>query len=300
MRCSNHRRGEVKRKPMVMKLMDVIHRRPIPEPWSEGEKIPWNDPDFSQRMLREHLSQAHDGASRRFEIIEKHVDWIHHRVLSGKPTSILDLGCGPGLYTSRLAQLGHECVGIDFSPASIAYASECAQADKLRCTYVQQDIRMGGYGKGYGLILFISGEFNVFSPTDARSILGKACDALAEDGHLLLEVSTFSAVRSMGEQASLWYSAESGLFSDRPHLCLKENFWDAQRAVATERYFIVDGLTGNVTRYAASTQAYTNEQYQSLLEECRFREIAFHPSLSGGLDETQSDFIVIISRCAIT
>lgn len=33
----------------------------------------------------------------------------------GNPTRILDLGCGPGLYTSRLARLGHCCVGIDFS-----------------------------------------------------------------------------------------------------------------------------------------------------------------------------------------
>ena len=67
-----------------MKLMDIIHRQRVPKPWAEGEKIPWNDPDFSKRMLNEHLSQAHDAASRRFEIIEKHVSWIHHQVLQGK------------------------------------------------------------------------------------------------------------------------------------------------------------------------------------------------------------------------
>ena len=66
-----------------MKLMDIIHRQRVPKPWAEGEKIPWNDPDFSKRMLNEHLSQAHDAASRRFEIIEKHVSWIHHQVLQG-------------------------------------------------------------------------------------------------------------------------------------------------------------------------------------------------------------------------
>ena len=103
-----------------MKLMDIVRRQRVPKPWSEGEKIPWNDPEFSRRMLDEHLSQAHDAASRRFEIIDKHVDWIHTHVLKGNPTRILDLGCGPGLYTNRLARLGHHCVGIDFSPASIA------------------------------------------------------------------------------------------------------------------------------------------------------------------------------------
>jgi len=48
-----------------MNLLDIIQRRAVPVPWEEGEKIPWHDPDFSRRMLREHLSQTHDLASRR-------------------------------------------------------------------------------------------------------------------------------------------------------------------------------------------------------------------------------------------
>ncbi|MBA7683397.1 hypothetical protein ES703_91761 [subsurface metagenome] len=59
-----------------MKLPDLI-RRTIPSaPWSEGEKIPWHEPAFSQRMLKEHLSQDHDAASRRSDKIDKQVQWI--------------------------------------------------------------------------------------------------------------------------------------------------------------------------------------------------------------------------------
>jgi len=47
-----------------------------PAPWSEGDNIPWNEPGFSQRMLKEHLSQAHDLANHRFETIDRHVAWI--------------------------------------------------------------------------------------------------------------------------------------------------------------------------------------------------------------------------------
>ena len=116
---------------MKLKLLDIINRQRVPQPWAEGEKIPWNDPGFSGRMLNEHLSQEHDAASRRFEIIDRHVGWIHEQVLGGNPTCILDLGCGPGLYTSRLAKLGHRCVGIDFSPASIAHAREHGESHEL-------------------------------------------------------------------------------------------------------------------------------------------------------------------------
>jgi 2-polyprenyl-3-methyl-5-hydroxy-6-metoxy-1,4-benzoquinol methylase len=74
-------------------------------------------------MLHEHLSQDHDAASRRGATIDRQVAWIHGALLlAGTPTRVLDLGCGPGLYAERLAALGHRCVGVDVSPASIAFA----------------------------------------------------------------------------------------------------------------------------------------------------------------------------------
>jgi SAM-dependent methyltransferase len=123
------------------------------------------------------------------------VDWIHHALLAGQRTKLLDLGCGPGLYTSRLARLGHECTGIDFSPASIVYAKEQAQAARLSCRYIQGDIRAVDYGTGYGLVMLIFGEFNVFHPSDAEAVLRQACQALDETGMLLLEAHTFAAVQ---------------------------------------------------------------------------------------------------------
>jgi SAM-dependent methyltransferase len=280
----------------AMDLLDIVHRQIVPEPWAEGEKIPWNDPDFSQRMLEEHLSQDHDAASRRTELIDQHVEWLHREVLSGKATKILDLGCGPGLYASRLAKLGHVCVGIDFSPASIAYAQKQAEKEKLRCNYVHKDIRAADFGTGYGLAMFIFGEFNVFKPADARLILRKAHAALAEDGLLVLEPHKFSSLRSKEAQATSWYSTKSGLFSEKPHICLYECFWNADRQATTERYIIIDAVSGKVTWHAASMQAYSDAQYESLLTECGFAEVRFYPSLKGGEDESQPDLMAIVAR----
>jgi SAM-dependent methyltransferase len=279
-----------------LKLLDIIHRQSIPKPWAEGEKIPWNDPEFSKRMLNEHLSQEHDAASRRFEIIDKHVRWIHNHVLKGSPTRILDLGCGPGLYTNRLARLGHQCVGIDFSPASIAYAREQAEEAGLDCKYLQQDIRTADYGDEYGLVMSIFGEFNVFRPGEAKGILAKACRALVPNGFLLLEPHTFEKVVEIGRQPSSWYSTEKGLFSDAPHLFLQENFWDADDSVAIQRYYVIDAATGEVACNSSSTQAYTNEEYRSLLAECGFGEVVFYPSLGEGAGSPQGDLIAVLSQ----
>jgi SAM-dependent methyltransferase len=279
-----------------LKLLDIVRRESVPRAWAEGEKIPWNDPDFSRRMLDEHLSQEHDAASRRFEIVDRHVMWIHDQVLKGNPTRILDLGCGPGLYTNRLARLGHRCVGVDYSPASVAYARAEAEEAGLECAYIQQDIRTADYGDEYGLVMLIFGEFNVFRPEEARGILEKACRALVPNGFLLLEPHTFEAVVKIGEQPSSWYSTQKGLFSDEPHLCLQENFWDTEVNVAIQRYYIIDAAAGEVARHSASTQAYTNDQYGSLLAECGFGEVVFSPSLGGSAGSPEGDLMGVLSQ----
>lgn len=45
-----------------------------------------------------------------------------HGVGGGISLRILDLGCGNGHVTSRLAELGHKVIGIDASPDGIAIA----------------------------------------------------------------------------------------------------------------------------------------------------------------------------------
>lgn len=287
-----------------MELINIIHRQTPPEPWAEGEKIPWNEPCFSQRMLKEHLSQAHDAASRRFEIIERQVAWIHYHVLSETPTKILDLGCGPGFYTHRLARLGHECVGIDFSPASVAHArshtrGERTPADGIK-HYKEGDIRTAPYGEGYGLVMLIYGEFNVFRRSEAETIVRKAHDALTAGGFLLLEPHTFEGVRELGRAGRTWYSAESGLFSPEPHLCLEEGFWNADQQVAIQRYYVIEADSGSdkVTRYSASVQAYDEAGYREMLENSGFTDVAFYPSLTGTgrEDANQSQLMAVIAR----
>jgi hypothetical protein len=98
---------------------------------------------------------------------------------------------------------------------------------------------------------------------------------------LLLEPHTFATVQNLGEEGTSWYSAQSGLFSDRPHVCLQESLWDPITRTATIRYFVIDGSTGEVARYAQSFQAYTDGELAALLSESGFTEPRMYPSLSG-------------------
>lgn len=247
-------------------------------------------------MLEHHLSQEHDLASRRFEIIDRQVDWIHGHVLGGAPGRVLDLVCGPGLYSTRFTRLGHSCRGIDFSPASIEYAKKQALLDGLDIDYECQDIRTARYGEGYDLAAMIYGEFNVFKRSDIQLVLRKAHDALKGGGVFLAEPNRFEAVKAEGLSPSSWSSHSHGLFSDKPHLSLYENFWDEEKRVATNRYYIIDAATGEVTRHASSMIAYTRPDYRQLLEDAGFRDIEFHESLTGSPEDSTKRLEVIIGR----
>ena len=72
-------------------LTEVVERSLPATPWTESDNIPWNEPAFSRRMLDVHLDQAHDLASRRFEVVGRHVAWIHQALLGVRPTRLLDL-----------------------------------------------------------------------------------------------------------------------------------------------------------------------------------------------------------------
>jgi len=277
-----------------MHLNDLIQRSSLPIPWGEGDNIPWNEPGFSQRMLKEHFSQEHDAASRRFTTIDRQVDWIHTTLLAQGPASILDLGCGPGFYSERLSRLGHTCHGIDYSPASIEYAITTATRERLACSYVCQDLRQAEFPDRNRLAMLIYGEFNVFRPAEAAMILDKTWQALDPGGILLLEPHPYKIVQQLGDEPNSWYSSSGGLFSESPHLVLQESFWDPTVKVSTIRYYVIDACSGQVNRYAQSMQAYQDDEYRSLITAHGFEEVQILPGLLG--KDSPQGLIAIVAR----
>jgi SAM-dependent methyltransferase len=244
--------------------------------WDGAYKIPWDDPDFSRRMLAEHLSQEHDLASRKRDMIRKQVQWIHAHICNNTPAKLLDIGCGPGLYIEQFAALDYDCCGIDFSPASIEYAK--GQLGN-KAQLINGDIRSVDFGGGYDLAIMVFGEFNVFSPDECRKILKKTSEALSPGGKLLLEAHTFEAVERIGSTPNSWYKSGPGLFglfSDNPYICLTENHWLDKQQTALQQFHILDVADGSVKSYRSTTKAWTNDQYKQLLKDAGFAHVNIH------------------------
>jgi SAM-dependent methyltransferase len=257
-----------------MKISDIIKRLQPAPPWEYGEKIPWNEPEFSARMLQFHLAQDSDWASRRAEFIQRHVDWVSGQ-LPSSGARVLDLACGPGFYTQILAEQGHRCVGVDFSPASIDYAKKRAAESGQKISYLLQDIRRYESAELFDCVLFVFGEFNVFSAPDAHALLAKISGLLKPGGLFILEGHTFAAVEESGLAAPTWWTCGpgEGLLSDKPHLCLQENYWDEGLSTATTRYFAVNAAGSTARMFCSSITGYREADYERMHAEAGLADL---------------------------
>jgi SAM-dependent methyltransferase len=265
-------------------------------PCPDYNHLPWNDPLFSRMSLIEHLSQDHDGASRRFYLIDQHVHWIEQSFLSGRPSNILDLCCGPGLYLQRFASMGHNCTGIDFSTASITYARDAAIQNELSINYLCEDIRKAEFGTQRDLVMIVWGDFNSFTPQDAHSLLVKCCEALSSKGTLILEVYTFNAVKARGNAPPSNWKADSGPFSDSVHKCKKEHVWNPDACSAEIRWIVTNLITQENNMHTEEWQAYTDADYKNMLNNTGLANIRKFPSLSGSSDSMSGELVVFTAQ----
>jgi cyclopropane fatty-acyl-phospholipid synthase-like methyltransferase len=94
---------------MFRELEEITRRPPLFSHYTTPEL--WTDEHISEKMLEYHLNESVDICSRRTEFIERSVQWIVSEFELDETKSVADFGCGPGLYTTRLALSGAEITG---------------------------------------------------------------------------------------------------------------------------------------------------------------------------------------------
>ncbi len=254
----------------------AIYDRPQPPvPWRDGGNLPWDEPSFSERMLREHLDQSHGAASRRLPEIRAMVQIMSGWLGLREGSRLLDVTCGPGLYAAEFAKRGVAVTGIDFGPASVRYAREhCAN---LPVEIHQGDVRaMDFAGANFDAAIYLYGQFTVLKPEESLDVLRRIRSSLRPGAPLLLEILDDACIDKKNN--TWWYTDQGGLWGDFPYLHLGERTWDAERRAIIERFYILNLDTGHLDSYGLSDQAYTADMLREMLTEAGFSNMATHPA----------------------
>jgi SAM-dependent methyltransferase len=200
----------------------------------------WTDPHTSEQMLRFHLDGSVDVSSRRTRFIDASVAWIAEAFHLTNQSRVLDLGCGPGLYANRLARIGADVTGIDFSSRSIAYASRAAERDGLHVTYVNEDYLAWESSRRFDLITMIYCDYCALAPAQRRALLGKIERLLEPEGAFLFDVCSLAALDAWVESASYAVSRRDGFWSPRPYFEFLNKFRYPEDRVTLDKYEIVE------------------------------------------------------------
>lgn len=104
-----------------------------------------------------------------------------------KTKKILDLACGFGRHTNRLAALGHLMTGVDLTPGFLDIARQEASRKNLDVRYQQGDMRTINFDHEFDAVLLLFTAFGYFSDEDNLQVLINARNALVPGGRLIFD-----------------------------------------------------------------------------------------------------------------
>jgi SAM-dependent methyltransferase len=127
------------------------------------------------------------------ELYNRVIDWCQWlalrrwlRVWPG--ATVLDIGCGVGRWSRRLAARGARVTGIDLSPTMIAQARRRAEADGVAdlCRFEAQDVSALDAGAKFDLVLGVTVLQHILDPDALRSAVTRMSQHLALGGRMVL------------------------------------------------------------------------------------------------------------------
>jgi len=219
--------------------LETIFHRPRPFKFYTANEL-WTDEHTSAQMLAYHLNEEVDLSSRSGAFIDRSVEWIVPHLGVGKGTKIADFGCGPGLYTTRLARRGADVTGIDFSKRSIDHACKTAAAEGLSIRYINESYLELELDDRFDLVTMIMCDFCALSPEQRRTMLRKFHGLLAPGGAVLLDVYSLAAFAGRKELAICEVDLLDGFWSPHRYYGFLNTFTYDEEKVVLDKYTIVE------------------------------------------------------------
>jgi SAM-dependent methyltransferase len=244
-----------------------------PDLYEKGDSIMWTDSHISKKLLELHLDPEVDSASRSQQSIDRTLELILS-FCGVDPIRILDLGCGPGIYLERLAGLGHQCTGMDFSQNSISYAREQAKEKGLEIRYIHQDYLKLDVKDQFDMILLIYTDIGVLLPGERDGLLERIRRALKPGGIFIFDVLNDRNLNEKFAEEQTWSYEYSGFWKASPYLELASGFHYPEHQVFLKQHTILDE-SEQIRNYRFWTHYFNRDDVVDMLSSAGFTETGY-------------------------
>jgi len=267
-----------------------------PEPFSVYSAPDlWADAHISSRMLKAHLDPNNDLASRCSAKIDAAVEWID-QLLALRGKRVCDLGCGPGLYTTKFFDRGAQVTGLDVSANSLKHAVSMAEDTGRSIEYLEADYthaELPGQMEVYTLIFC---DYCALSPIQRSSLLSRVHSALVPGGHLVLDVYSLPAFTAFEERAVVASRLMDGFWSSSDYVGMMKSFRYEEHKISLERYLIVE--PDREWAIYNWLQYFSEASLKAELQGAGFRVRQLAGSLAGEPYTEDADLLAVVARAA--
>ena len=243
----------------------------------------WTDEYICKTLLESHLDESNDAASRKNENRANIINYINNNI---KPSSkIIDLGCGPGLYSYELGKLGHNVLGVDFNMASFDYAHN------NKCIKNFVEYKYGNYLDdeivgNFDVAMMIFCDFGALIPNEQIKLLNKIKKLLKKDGILFFDIFGLSEMENIQEGRSWAVSQGNDFWSNEPYMLNKETkIYKNENTVGT-RYYLVNQKNGRLKEFILWDQYYDENSIKKLIDGNGFDVIEINKEIVRYKEET--------------
>ncbi|GAU78357.1 class I SAM-dependent methyltransferase [Fusibacter sp. 3D3] len=266
-----------------------------PKLYEEGDLHIWKDAHISMGMLEAHLSKSTDAASRNDDFMDASVDWIIQIAPVTAFPKLLDLGCGPGLYSERFRKKGYEVTGVDFSERSIQYAREQSVIKGLEIDYLCADYLYVNIEAQFDVITLIYCDFGALKVEAQLKLLDNIDRWLKPGGKLIFDVLTKHQFEDQGDTAVWHLQEKSGYWKPNPYICMAQQF-DYEGDIKLFQYLVMDAHE-KMSLARVWTHYFSKGSIRERLGAFAYNQMDFYSDVAGKpFEETSKTMCMVIEK----
>ena len=206
---------------------------------------------------------------------------------------VLELGCGTGSMTERLAMAGYYMIGSDLSPDMLEIAMEKKDASGLNILYLLQDMReFELYGTVRAIVSVCDSMNYILEVEDLLQVFRLVNNYLDPGGMFIFDLNTTKKYRDMGE-TTIAENREEASF-------IWENYFDEEEKINEYdlTLFIRDEEDGRFDRFEEfhEQRAYSLTEIGELIRESGMELIAMYDAFTHEPATEECERVYVIAR----
>ena len=220
---------------------------------------------------------------------DREVEFIAGTLALSTPARLLDLCCGWGRHTIRLAQRGYVATGLDLSTYHIELARNASREAGVHVDWIEGDMRRIPFpDASFDAVINMFTAFGYFDDRENQDVLDEVARVLAPGGRFLIDVINRDYLMGVFRESDWREDQEGGVILERRR-------WDASAGRIHAEWILIDA-DGRRRVHPHDERVYTLQELASCLTSAGLQVRTVFGEYDGGPLTRNSRRLIVLSE----